>query len=384
VVALVSSVAMALPGTAGAAAPTWHTLPLPGTGTDYNASTAYNGQLHVFTYDPTNGLGQDWWDGQRWNFSILDGPGSLEPGHTTDGVGMYNSVTVYNGQLHVFTADATTGSLRQDWWDGQRWNFSILDGPGSLEPGHTTDRVGMYNSVTVYNGQLHVFTWDFTTGSLRQDWWDGRRWNFETLDGVGSVYPGHSADNVGPGTAVVVYSGQLHVFTDDATTGSLRQDWWDGRRWNFGILETFGGDVDLASTSAVVYGTQLHVFTTVNNGLADYWWDGVGWHVGFLDVATGCIITPSCPFADVFGASIAATVYNGQLQVFSNGLAYTLGLTQYPAWLQHDWWDGTRWHHTKQLSGYNASADPNNAVTVYNGQLHLFTDTSGLDDVWWG
>jgi hypothetical protein len=162
---------------------------------------------------------------------------------------------VYNGHLHLFTNDAGApldrvvlgmGSLRHDWWDGRRWNFETLDGPGGAWPGHTTDPVGVSNSVAVYNGRLHVFTFDSfgtpvyngiaTEGILRHDWWDGRRWNFQILDGAGSAWAGHSTDKVGAFNSVAVYNTHLHVFTYDATTGSLRHDWWDGRRWNFQTL----------------------------------------------------------------------------------------------------------------------------------------------------
>jgi hypothetical protein len=419
-VALVSGVVLALPGPAhGAAIGTWHTSNLPdganypASSGDYNVSTVYNRQLHVFNGDVTTGsLGQEWWDGRRWTYAILDGPGSPQPGHTTDKVGQYNAVTVYNGQLYVFTGDATTGSLRQDWWDGRRWTYAILDGPGSREPGHTTDNVGQYNVVTVYDGQLQVYTYDATLGSLRHDWWDGRRWNLETLDGNGSTQSGHTGDSVGQYNAVTPYHGLLYVFTDDATTGDLRQDWWDGRRWNFTVLDGPGSrepghttDSVWGSMSAVVYGTQLHVFSGDASGTVDTlveslrhdWWDGARWHFGILDAGTPCPVGP-CPgpappepiSVAYFGASIVAAVFNGQLHVFSNLYVNNAPLGPFinSEWLEQDWWDGTRWNHTTHLdySGYEGGywPDPDDAVAVYNGQLHVFTSDYGLVDVWWG
>ena len=85
---------------------------------------------------------------------------------------------VYNGQLHLFatklfTTNPIVSGLRHEWWDGTRWNFETLDGAGST--GHDTYPVGLYNTVTVFNGQLHVFTEESDTSNLplnlRHDWW---------------------------------------------------------------------------------------------------------------------------------------------------------------------------------------------------------------------
>jgi hypothetical protein len=247
----------------------------------------------VLTADSTaSSLRHDWWDGSRWNFETLDGPGSAYSGHTTDAVGSSDSMVVYNGQLHVLTADSTASSLRHDWWDGSRWNFETIDGSGSAYSGHTTDAVGFgNNSMIVYNGQLHVLTLDHTgpiglpASSLRHDWWDGSRWNFEILDGPGSSYPGHSTDLVGIDNSVTVYNGQLQVFTNDLSAGSLRHDWWDGSRWNFEVLDGPGSAYPGRSTDPVglsnavlVYGTQLQVFASdftsnpASGSLRHDWW----------------------------------------------------------------------------------------------------------------
>jgi hypothetical protein len=407
VVALLCSVGLVLlgPGTAGAVPPTWHTTAYPSVqGGGYNASTVYNGQLHVLTAIRTStgtALGHDWWDGQRWNFEILDGSGSTWPGHTADNVGgaNKNAVTVYGGQLQVFTYDATTSSLRHDWWDGSRWQFEVLDGSGSLYPGHTTDKVGIDIAVTVYAGQLQVYSHDASLGSLRHVWWDGRRWNFETLDGSGSAWSGHSTDNVGIATAVTVYSGRLHLFTGDATSGSLRHDWWDGRRWNFETLDgpgsTWPGHTAESvgwSNSVAVYGTQLHVFTSDSNAttgrssLRQDWWDGAHWNFAILDQGNVCPPLVSCDEYG-YGDNSVVAVFNGQLHVFSDEFTSTLGPAYLsPAYLLHDWWDGTRWNHQILLArpSYEATSSPANAVTVYNTQLHVFTFSGGLVDVWWG
>ena len=292
---------------------TWRFEILDGTGSGYaghtsddtgyfNAVVIYAGQLHVFTLDHGTDevLRHDWWDGAAWHLEALDGTGSAYAGHTSDEVGSGTTVAIYGGQLQVFTVDDSTGSLDHDWWDGARWNFETLDGSASAYPDHSDNIVGTYTSVTVYGGQLHVFTSDFTTGStilqsggvLRHDWWDGTRWHLEALDGSTSAYAGHTADSVGLTNAVAVYGGQLHVFTFDDMSGSLRHDWWDGTRWRFeavdGTGSPYGGhtaDSVGVYSALALYGGQLHVwyFDTSSGSLRHAWSSGPGWNFETLD-----------------------------------------------------------------------------------------------------
>jgi tellurite resistance-related uncharacterized protein len=340
--ALLASAGLALtaPGTAGAAGLTWHSELLDGPGAaapghtsgsvgTFNATTVFNGQLQVFTYDPGAGsLRHDWWDGHQWHFEWVDGPDSSLPGHTTDRVGQYNAVTVFNGQLHVFTYDATASSLRHDWWNGS-WHFETLDRPGRYI-GATG--VGQYTAVTVFNGQLQVFTDD--QGNLRHDWWNGS-WHFETLDGPASTRAGHSSDNVGQYNAVTALNGTLHVFTYDATASSLRHGWWNG-----------------------------------------------SWHFETLD---GPASTRPGHTNDNVGQDNAVTVFNGTLQLFTSdvqevqlpGLSQPLSFSS----LRHGWWNNG-WHFEILNQGcaypncgidITLSYGLNNVTAIYNGQLHVFS-----------
>ena len=121
-----------------------------------------------------------------WSFEALDGAASVYPGHGPT-AGADNAVTLYQGQIHLFTGDSA-GTMRHDWWDGSRWHFEALDGPASAYAGHDPNALES-TTVTLYNGQIHVFAFDAVTGALRHDWWDGSRWHFEALDGPGSAFP---------------------------------------------------------------------------------------------------------------------------------------------------------------------------------------------------
>jgi hypothetical protein len=78
----------------------------------------------------------------------LDGPSSTLPGHTADHVGSAVAVTQMNGDAQVYYA--TRRSLRHAWWTSAGWHFETLDGPGSTFSGHTGNRVGATVAVTDY------------------------------------------------------------------------------------------------------------------------------------------------------------------------------------------------------------------------------------------
>ena len=258
---------------------------------EYNAVSADS--ANVWYHDISTGaLRHGWWDKTRWNFEILDGPGSPGGnGRTTDLVGTDIAAAIYGLQYEVWYSDITAGSLRHSWFDGTRWNFEILDGPGSpAGDGRTTDHVGTFNAATTYNFQLQDFYYDTTTASLRHGWWDGTRWNFETLDGGGSPGGGgRTTDNVGMYNAAEVYGTQLQVWYFDTAAGSLRHGWWDETRWNFEILDGPGSpptngrttdEVGTFNAVAIYPFDQPQVWYHDNTAgvLRHGWWSGSTWY----------------------------------------------------------------------------------------------------------
>jgi hypothetical protein len=344
-----------------------------------------------------------------WHFDTVDGAASTQPGHTTDNVGQFNAAIVYSGQLHVFTYDATTGSLRHDFWDAAGWHFETLDGPGSPWPGHTTNAVGSpgTNAVIVYKGQLHVFATERISdpsssvgyyGDLRHDWWEGGRWHFEILDGKDSGWPGHSTRTL-LGDAVLIYAGQLHVFATQSHNTTiefgLEHDWWDGARWHFETLDgpgsTWPGHTTKTVNEAIatIYNSVPNVFITTGDptvSLNHDWWDGTRWHFETLD---GQGSTYPGHTTQPVGWSTAVAVHNGALNVFTGEIAGVSSQT-----LRHEWWDGTRWHldtldgSGSLWPGHTTNAvGPFNAVAVHNSALYVFTydfTTGSLRHPWCG
>jgi hypothetical protein len=164
------------------------------------------GAPEIFSYAAAAGSLRDArWTGTGWDFTTVNGADSALPGHTSDDVGAASSAVETGGQPMVFYSDATTGALRFAWRSGPRWRFATLDGPGSTHPGHTGDQVGTVVSAVVVAGEPQVYYHDATAGTMHRAWWNGTRWLFGTIDGPGSTLPGHTADPVGRCVSVTLY-----------------------------------------------------------------------------------------------------------------------------------------------------------------------------------
>jgi len=286
-------------------------------GTD-NAVTIYGGQPHVWYYDTSQGdLRHAWWTGTAWSFETLDGAGGAG-GRTTNNVGRFNAVTIYGGQPHVWYRDDTAGDLRHAWWNGAAWSFETLDGAGGGD-GRTPNDVGFDNAVTIYGGQPHVWYYDGTAGDLRHAWWNGAAWSFETLDGNGGA-GGRTTNIVGLYNAVTIYGGQPHVWYYDFSAGDLRHAWWNGTAWSFETLDGDGGaggrtTNDVGRDNAVtIYGGQPHVWYWDNSqgDLRHAWWNGAAWSFETLDGAGGA----NGRTTNNVGNYNAVTIYGGQPHVW--------------------------------------------------------------------
>jgi len=105
---------------------------------------------------------------------------------------------------NVWYVDVGSGALRHAWWTGSVWQFETLDGPGATWPGHTSDRIGEGVTVATPGGLPNVWYLDVTSGALRHAWWTGSVWQFEMLDGPGATLPGHTGDKIGEAVTVAI------------------------------------------------------------------------------------------------------------------------------------------------------------------------------------
>jgi hypothetical protein len=202
------------------------------------SALAVGGAPQAYYYDASTGaVHRAWWNGSRWFFLTIDGATSRLAGHTGQRVGSALDATVLAGQPALFYSDTSDASLRYARLTGSGWTFQTLDGAGSTLAGHTADQVGAAVAVTQMKGDAQVYYYDATRQSLRHAFWTGSRWMFETLDGAGSVISGHDGDHVGSAVSVTEMPNGPQVYYADATADSLRHAWWTSSGWQFETLD---------------------------------------------------------------------------------------------------------------------------------------------------
>lgn len=247
------------------------------------------------------------WTGSGWRCEVLDGTGSTGPGRTQGNQGEDITALLFGGVPHVFsygdTSPGTSASgpyvLRHAWWDGARWHLETIDGVGGVAIGATTNSTGWGESATVFATGPHVFYRDSIRQALRHAWWNGARWQAEELDGWCPCTFGRTNHLVAEGISAIVFGSGPHVFYRDDTDEALRHGFYDGTRWRFETLDGLGATSpwpgqDSTATidptmSAVLYGGLPHVFyqdrRPPNSVLRHGFWTGSGWRFESLDGA---------------------------------------------------------------------------------------------------
>jgi hypothetical protein len=192
---------------------------------------------------------------------VLDGVGGAN-GRTAHGIGQDTANAVFEGDLFVFSYDATSGNLRVGRRTA-RWEFETLDGAGGTN-GRIAANVGSDLAAITHGGALHAFYRDDTHGDLRHARFDGSSWSFETLDGAGGA-GGRKDANVGTSISTITFRRSLFVFYVDRSNTNIRRARL-AEAWTFATIDGAGGiggriagDVGYQTTAAE-YDGSLHVF----------------------------------------------------------------------------------------------------------------------------
>ncbi len=326
--------------------------------------------------------------GCEWHLETLDGPGSTRPGHTNNNVGYQSAPIIYNGNPHVFYKDSNNESLRHAYWNGVFWAFETLDGTGSVLPGHSEADTGWQPSVILYNGRPHVFYHDEDADSLRHAYWNGVFWAFETLDGNGGPN-GRTTNDAGSYSASMLYNGRPHIFYWESDDRTLRHAYYSGVAWAFETLDGNGGANGRTTNgvglqpSVILYNGRPHVFYAdqTDNALRHAWFGGSAWAFETLDGNGGA----NGRTAHNVGRYPSVVPYNGRPHVFY--------YDQSDDSLRHAWFGGSAWgFETLDGTGSTRPGHTNNGVgqwaaaTVYGSQPHVFyqdTDLGLLRRAYW-
>jgi hypothetical protein len=336
----------------------------------FYVSDGYDGRASgnhpIYVYDLTSAPPPG-----QWRFEALNASS-----HYANGNALFKS----GNQLHDFYADASHGSLTHSWWDGIRWNVENLDGAGR----NTRNIVGTSVEAVQYGAQIQLFYVDASAHALRHAWWDGTRWNFETLDGLGGAN-GRTTDHVAGGTIAIRQLGaQLQAFYSDDATHKLRHAWWDGTRWNFENFDTASTLPGALFVDTAQFGSAFHLaFKTSTGTLRHDWYSGGSWNYSTLDGSGGV----SGHTNDSVGDWVQMTPYGNQLDILYQDATTSAVRHAFSS-------NGTSGWNFQVLdgSGGSISGHTNNhvgssiAVLAYGTALHLVyqdTTSGALRHAWY-
>ena len=309
---------------------------------------------------------------------VLDGRGGAS-GRTTHAFGRDTANAVFDGDLFVFSYDATAGNLRVGRRT-DRWRFATLDGAGGIN-GRVTGDVGADIAAAPYGGALHVFYRDETRGDLRHAAFDGTAWVFETLDGAGGSGGRRDAD-VGTAISVAGYRGALFAFYVDRTHTNVRRARLSGT-WTFATIDGAGGtggriagDVGYNTQTAVYDGT-LHVFYFFQDPFCDpdfgcrlfgtirqaSFTPSVGW-------TASDVTNLNCCFEDLSLA--VATVTDSSVWLFYQNFGLHSENLRHVHWNGASWVAETPFGFVEEAPGDGESVGYGASALVFEGRPYVF------------
>jgi hypothetical protein len=139
--------------------------------------------------------------------------------------------TTFNGKPIIVFTDAIKGVLKIATWNGLVWKKTTVDGAGG-SAGRTKNKIAGHISLCTsgvgVNQKLHIFYPDATDLDLRYAQYDGKSFNFEIVDGNGPAIQNYeitdrvrTASDVSVSSACAVTPAGVSVFYRDESQGIL-------------------------------------------------------------------------------------------------------------------------------------------------------------------
>lgn len=205
-------------------------------GGNYSFSVTASNTLGTSEAATTNAMSPQ----ASWKATVLD---TADAKHLVAGT--------FAAKQYVAYSDSKNGDLKIAILTGTSWNKTIVDGNSTIG-GRTKDDVSGYISTCIEKvGKseiLHLFYGDLTEKDLRHAWFDGKRWNFEVVDGNGATINDYkdpirvrSASDVSVSSAAAFTPSGLQVFYRDESQGILLGASRIGGKWNYELVD---GDKD--------------------------------------------------------------------------------------------------------------------------------------------
>lgn len=199
-----------------------------GADPSFTAATVWRNQ-NVFIYNDkrTGYLKRATLVNKKWVIETIDG-NSVIGGATTHNLDGALSTCVTGPAksqiLHVFYSDMEDKDLRHAAFDGKKWNFDIVDGNGpTVQEVEDPIRVRTKSDVNVSNAcvatasGLQVFYRDDSQGILLGALQSGKGWQYELVDGDRKT-EGRTTGDVGFHLAATAVGKNVHLIYDSVIT----------------------------------------------------------------------------------------------------------------------------------------------------------------------
>lgn len=212
--------------------PSWPSVIIDGAASaNYLASLTFRSKpVIIYSDSLRQQLKMATWDGKKWQRTIIDG-NSTSGGRTSNDVsGSVSACISKSGKneiLNVFYSDLTNKDLRYANYDGKKWNFEIVDGNGAkVLQASDTDRTRTAGDVSVSNAcaatpaGLQVFYRDESQGLLLGAVRNGNSWRYEVIDGDKTT-DGRTTGDVGFHIAALAIGNKVTLLYDSVVAVNL-------------------------------------------------------------------------------------------------------------------------------------------------------------------
>jgi len=252
-------------------------LTVSGTGSPIVVTGLKNGTPYSFAVTAQNALGTS---AEALTKSIIPQAGwkTALVDLTPDGGDIAS--TTFNGKPIIVFTDAVKGTLKIATWNGLVWKKTTVDGAGG-SAGRTKNKIAghiaLCTSGVGVNQKLHIFYPDATDLDLRYAQYDGKAFNFEIVDGNGASIQSYeipdrvrTASDVSVSNACAVTPSGVSVFYRDESQGILlgATKRINTTKW---IYELIDGDrkTDNRSTGDVAFHLAAYVVNSITHIIYD-------------------------------------------------------------------------------------------------------------------
>ena len=190
------------------------------------------------------------------------------------------AATTFNGKPIIVFTDSVRGTLKIATWNGIIWRKTTVDGAGGTA-GRTRNKIAGHISLctsgTGTNQKLHIFYPDAVDRDLRYAQYDGKSFNFEIVDGNGPTIQSYeladrvrTASDVSVSNACAITPSGISVFYRDESQGVLlgANKRVDTTKWSYELID---GDrkTDNRSTGDVAFHLAAYVSKSTTHIIYD-------------------------------------------------------------------------------------------------------------------